>query len=338
MTTLITGGCGFIGRHLVARLSERGEGVRVLDEGPFDDLPEGVEKVSGSITDPDAVGRAMAGVRTLFHLAAYPHLWAPRRDLYQEVNVEGTRRVLEAAAAAGVGRIVHTSSLTALIGRGDDRRGQWIDESAQPGLDDLLGPYCRSKFLAERAALDAAGRGLPVVVVVPTLPVGPGDRNVSPPTRMIRDFVEGRAPAYLDCTLNLIDVRDVAAGHLAAAERGQIGERYILGHENLQMAEFIALLRAVTGLPIRTWPIPYALAYLFARLDETLAGLVTHRPPRAPLSGVRLAKASGRFDSSKAVRELGLPQSPIRGALSDALRWMACRGLITRPMPGLEPR
>ncbi len=340
MTVLVTGGCGFIGRHLVNQLRARGDAVRVLDLGPFEDLPDGVETILGSITDPGAVRRSLDGAETVYHLAAYPHLWARSRRLFDEVNVEGTRVVLAAAAEAGVARFVHSSSLTVLMTRRNDGGEVRIDEARETRLEEMLGPYCRSKFLAERAALAAAapdGGGLPLVVVLPTLPVGPGDRNLTPPSRMILDFVNGRAPAYLDCRLNLIDVRDLAAGHIAAAERGRVGERYILGNENLRLAELLDLLSEVTGLPInRARRIPYALAQAVAWLDETLADLVTHRPPRAPLTGVRLAGVPAVFDSAKARQDLGLPQRPIRDALKDQLQWMRERGWITRPLPGLD--
>lgn len=340
MTALVTGGCGFIGRHLVSQLRARGDAVRVLDLGPFEDLPDGVETIQGSITDPAVVRRSLDGAETVYHLAAYPHLWARSRRLFEDVNVEGTRIVLAAAKTAGVARFVHGSSLTVLMTRTRDGGEVRIDETRETRLEDMLGPYCRSKFLAERAALAAAapdGGGLPLVVVLPTLPVGPGDRNLTPPSRMILDFVNGRAPAYLDCRLNLIDVRDLAAGHIAAAEHGQPGERYILSNENIRLSELLDLLSELTGRPInRARRIPYALAQAAAWVDETLADLVTHRPPRAPLTGVRLAGVRALFDSAKAQRDLGLPQSPIRDALRDQLLWFRSRGWITRPLPGLE--
>ena len=281
MTALVTGGCGFIGRHLVDQLCARGEAVRVLDLGPFDDLPEEVERIAGNIADPELLRRATAGAETVYHLAAYPHLWARDRRTYDQVNVEGTRNVLRAAKATGVARVVHGSSLTVLMARAKERRELRIDEKHETRLEDMLGPYCRSKYLAERAALAANEEGLSVVSVLPTLPVGPGDRNLTPPSRMILDFVNGRSPAYLDCRLNLIDVRDLAAGFIAAAERGRPGERYILGHENMSLSELLNVLSEVTGLPIdRARRIPFALAQTAAWVDETFADWVTHRPPR----------------------------------------------------------
>jgi dihydroflavonol-4-reductase len=337
MTALVTGGCGFIGRHLVGQLRARGGAVRVLDLGPFEDLPDGVETLQGSVTDRTIVRRALAGAETVYHLAAYPQLWARSHEVFEEVNVTGTRVVLAAAREAGVARFVHGSSLTVLMARKDLGREARIDETFETRLEDMLGAYCRSKYLAEQAALAAAADGLPVVVALPTLPVGPGDRNLTPPTRMILDFVNGRAPAYLDCRLNLIDVRDLAAGLIAAAERGRVGERYILGNENRCLSDLLNLLSEITGRPVKpARRIPYGLARAAARLDETIADLVTHRPPRAPVTGVRLAGVPAAFDSAKARRELGLLRSPIRTALKDQLLWMHERGWITRAMPNLD--
>lgn len=336
MTSVVTGGCGFIGRHLVAQLAERGEAVRVFDLGPFDGLPPGVETIEGSVTDAVAVRHAMRGARIVYHLAAHAHLWAPRRDLFHEINVDGTRTVLAEAGGAGVERVVHTSSLVVLIGRGGEAASQPVDESRQTTLDDMLGDYCRSKFLAEQSALAAADAGLPVVVVLPTMPVGPGDLHLTPPSRMILDLVNGRTPAYLDCLLNLIDVRDLAAGHIAAAERGRCGERYILGHRNLSMHDLLGGLHELTGVRMPKRRVPYRLAYAAALLSEARADWITRRSPGAPLTGVRLARHMAPLDSGKAVRELGLPQSPIERALRDQLLWMQAQGRIKRDLPGLH--
>jgi len=340
MTALVTGGCGFIGRHLVGQLRARGDAVRVLDLGPFEDLPEGVEAIVGSITDPGVVRRAVEDAETVYHLAAYPHLWARPRRLYDEVNLKGTQNLLAAAKAAGVARFVHGSSLTVLMSRTSSRGEVRIDETCETRLEGMLGPYCRSKYLAERAALAAAasdGGGLPLVAVLPTLPVGPGDRNTTTPSRMILDFVNGRAPAYLDCRLNLIDVRDLAAGFIAAAERGRTGERYILSNKNMLLTDLLNVLSEIIKLPInRARRIPYGLARAAAWVDEAIADLVTHLPPRTPVTGVRLAGVPALFDSTNARRDLGLPQSPIRDALRDQLRWLRAQGWITRPLPGLD--
>jgi dihydroflavonol-4-reductase len=335
MTSLVTGGGGFVGRHVVEALAARGEPVRVLDLDPPADLPAGVEAVRGSVTDAGTVRTALAGVDTVYHLAANPHLWARDPAVFDRVNHGGTRTVLAEAERAGVAKLVHTSSLTTLIGRRTLAVEVPLDESVTVSPDDLLGPYPRSKALAERAVLDAARRGLPAVVVLPTMPVGPGDRSLTPPTRMILDFVNGAAPAYLECTLNLIDVRHLAAAHLAAAERGRPGERYLLGNANLWMSAFLALLGEVSGVPMPRRRVPYRVALAAAGTEEWAATHLTGKPPQAPATGVRLAGRPAFFDSSKAVRELGLRQAPLHRTLHDQLLWLRDRGLVKRALPGL---
>lgn len=335
MTSLVTGGGGFVGRHVVALLAARGAPVRVLDLDPPADLPAGVEAVRGSVTDAGTVRAAMAGVDTVYNLAANPHLWARDRGVFDRVNHGGTLVVLAEAERAGVARLVHTSSLTTLIGRRTCAVEVPLDEDVTVPVEDLLGPYPRAKALAERAVLDAARRGLPAVVVLPTMPVGPGDRGLTPPTRMILDFVNGAAPAYLECTLNLIDVRHLAAAHLAAADHGRPGERYVLGNANLWMSAFLALLGEVSGVPMPRRRVPYQVALAAARAGEWAADHVTGRPPQAPVTGVRLAGRPAFFDSTRAVRELGLRQAPLRQTLRDQLLWLRDRGLVTRALPGL---
>ena len=197
-------------------------------------------------------------------------------------------------------------------------------------LTDLPGPYCRSKFLAEQEALKAAARGLPVVIVNPTLPVGPGDRGLTPPTEMLLLFLNGETPAYLDCTLNFVDVRDVAIGHVLAADKGRIGERYILGGENLRISQLLELLHELTGLSMLRVQVPYGLALVFAAFSEFFADHITRRPPRAPLTGVRLVRRPMAFDSSKARTELGLPQTPLHTSLADAIQWFGEQGYLRR--------
>ncbi|MDP6804835.1 MAG: NAD-dependent dehydratase, partial [Rhodospirillales bacterium] len=203
---------------------------------------------------------------------------------------------------------------------------------AEPGLtiENVPGPYCRSKFLAEQKALEAAKRGLPVVVVNPTLPVGPGDRFLTPPTRMLVLFLNGDTPAYLDFDFNMIDVRVAALGHILAAERGRIGERYILGGENLRLATLLDMLEELSGLPMPQFRIPYWIAFAFAGVSELVADRVTHRYPAAPVNGVRLARTPTVFDSSKAASKLGLPIHGIHQALADAIAWLADNGHLKR--------
>ena len=336
MTAVVTGGNGFIGRHLVAQLLARGEAVRVLDLSIPQEHPAGADFIRGSVTDATAVRRALDGARSVYHLAANAQLWSPRKGEFDAVNHQGTRIVLDEAARAGVHKLVHTSSLTTLIGRRNGREDTVVDETVELGEDDMLGDYCLAKHRAEGAALAAAREGLPVTIVVPTLPIGPGDRGLTPPSRMILDFVNGASPAYLDCTLNLIDVRDVAAGHLAAHDHGQPGRRYILGNENLGLRDLLGLIQEITGLAMPGRRVPFALAYGVAVVTEWVADVVTKRVPKAPLTGVRLARPVARFDASRAVSELSLPQNPVRGALRDAILWMVEAGLVTRALPGLR--
>jgi len=333
--TLVTGGAGFIGRHLVRLLAARGARVRVLDLQDARDLGDGVDCVVGSICDPDAVRRAMAGAATVYHLAANPDLWAPKREAFAQTNLEGTRVMLAAAAEARVQRFVHTSTESILKGRRATVNGAPQKENVTLSIDDMMGPYTRSKFQAEAAAMAAAAQGLPVVIVNPTLPIGPGDRRITPPTRMILDFLNGANPAYLECELNMIDVRDVAMGHILAAERGAVGERYILGNANVRLSDLLAMLRELTGLSMPRIRIPYFVAISAAVVSEFVADHITGKPPRAPTTGVRLCRTPMIFDSSKAVRELGLPQTPIRTALADAVAWLQGQGLLTRTPPRL---
>lgn len=339
MTVLVTGGNGFIGEHLVRMLvaagatGATGEAVRVLDIAPPAPDAPAAEYIEGSILDPETVARAMTGVRRVWHLAANPDLWAPRKASFMDVNLTGTRNVLAAAAAAGVERLVHTSTESILKGRsGGDGRPR--DETVEMSGADMPGPYCRSKFLAEQAALAAARDGLPVIVVNPTLPVGPGDRRLTPPTRMLLRFLNGAGPAYMDFSFNMIDVRDVARGHILAMERGVPGERYILGNENLRCSELLALLHDITGLSMPGLRVPGAVALVWAAVSELVADHITHRPPAAPLTGVRLARTPMIFDCSRAVRELGLPQTPLRRALVDAIAWFDETGLLLRRPAG----
>jgi dihydroflavonol-4-reductase len=326
--SLVTGGGGFIGRHLVRQLVERGDSVRVLDIAEVSGLPDGVDVIRGSILDADAVARALKGIDRLYHLAANPNLWAPDARNFLETNLRGTETVLAAAARAQLERVVYTSTESILknIHRPDSDP---VDESVAWTVEDMPGPYCRSKFLAEQAARRAADNGLPVVIVNPTMPIGPGDGSQTPPTRMLLGFLTGRMPTYLECQFNLADVRDVAAGHILAADRGAIGERYILGGTNIHMSELLAELEALTGRAMPRRRIPYPIALAFAVASETLAHL-TKRPPVAPLAGMRLAHTPMVFKSTKAVTILGMPQTPLKRSLADAIAWFHDQGLLPR--------
>jgi dihydroflavonol-4-reductase len=327
LQTLVTGGAGFIGRHLVHQLLNRGHAVRVLDIREFKSLDPRAGFIHGSIIDRKLVRKVMKGVDQVFHLAANPDLWIPQKQEYQTINVDGTRIVLEEAAKAGVNRFIHTSTESILKGHRRETSGP-VDEEVSRTLKDMPGPYCRSKYLAEQEAKAAATYGLPVIIVNPTLPIGPGDFRVTPPTKMIIDFVCGNNPAYLDFEMNLVDVRDAALGHILAAERGQIGHRYILGGENIRLAQVLDILRELTGLPITKRRIPYGLALSYAAISEFVADTITRKPPKASLTGVRVAGASMLFNCSKAVTELGFPQSPVREAIAEGLACLQSQGRI----------
>ena len=324
--SLVTGGSGFLGRHLVAALCARGDQVRVLDLMPPDGLPQGIQFVAGSILDADVVRQAMTQVSHVYHLAGIAKLWAPDKSGFETVNWRGTETVLRAAADARVTRVVHCSTEAILLPPDRGRRAN-IDESAPPPYDDMPGPYTRSKHRAEQAALAAAQRGLDVVIVNPTVPLGAEDRNLTPPAAMLSMFLSGGSPAFLDCILNLVDVRDVAAGFVLAAERGRAGERYILGGENVSLRDLLLLLEQISGrrMPKRAVPAPVALAS--AAVAEWIADYLTRRQPVATREGVRLALRSAPFDSRKAREELGFAPRPIGDALDQAVRWLSAAAI-----------
>lgn len=324
--SLVTGGGGFIGTHLVSQLLEQGETVKVLELEDVS-LPNDVQAIRGSVTDADTVRRALKGVQRLYHLAGNPDLWAQDKRVFKQVNYEGTRTVLSEAAQADLEVVVYTSTESILTGKKQGERP--IDSSIQRELHEMPGPYCRSKFLAEQLAFDAARKGLPVVIVSPTLPIGPGDRRITPPTRMILNFLNCKMPAYLDCKFNMVDVRDVAKGHILAAQYGRPGERYILGNENLTLGELLLMIEEITGLAMPKFRIPHWVALIVGALSELSADYITRKPPNAPLTGVRLAARSMFFESNKAVKELGFQQSSIRQALIDQIEWLVKEGYVT---------
>jgi dihydroflavonol-4-reductase len=320
MTVLVTGATGFIGGHLARLLVERGERVRCLVRpGSRRDRLDGlgVEPAEGDLCDPASVARAVAGCRVVYHCAADYRFSVPDPQQLYAANVGGTWNTLQAAREAGVERVVYTSSVGAL---GLEPGGTPADEDTPVELGAMVGHYKRSKFLAERVAEHQAAAGLPVVIVNPSTPVGEGDLKPTPTGRMIVDFLNRRMPAYVDTGLNLIDVRDVAEGHLLAAERGVVGRRYILGCENLTLREILGVLAGITGLPAPRVRLPHLVPLAAAAVEERLARL-RRRPPRLSLEAVRLARHRMFFDSGRAVRELGLPQSPVREALARAVAW-----------------
>lgn len=320
-TILVTGGAGFIGSHLVAHLVARGERVRVLElaNAPVAHLPlKAIELVRGDICDPAAVASAVRDCQQVYHLAANPRLWTQKRGHFRQVNYQGTVNVLDAALRVGARRIVHTSTESILTRSSQDRP---IREDQVVGLDDAIGPYCRSKLLAEQHALRLARCGAPIVVVNPTVPIGPGDYGQSPPTQMLLHFGRGGRREYLDGDINLIDVRDVAAGLVLAMERGRTGRRYLLGHENLSILELFTRWARLAGLPGPTRHVPYVVALAAACLSEIVADVATHRPPPATLTGVKLTRRRMHFDAGDSLRELGLTPRPVSESLADALTW-----------------
>lgn len=306
-------------------LARRGIEVRCLvREGSTLRRLEGVDATlrPGDLLDPASLERAAAGCRALFHCAADYRLWAPAPDDILRTNVEGTRNVLRAAEAAGVARVVHTSSVGALAG---GTREAPADESGEVDATALVGPYKRSKYLAEREAAAFAERGLDVVIVNPSTPVGEGDVKPTPTGKVIVDFLRGRMPAYVDTGLNIIDVRDVAEGHVLAALHGRTGERYILGNRNMSLRELLEALASIAGRGAPRVRLPHWIPLVAAHAAEAWAGLAGGEPA-VSLAAVRMARQPMYFDAGKAVRELGLPQSPIEPALERAVAWFRAHG------------
>ena len=332
MRTLITGATGFVGSAVLRHLLGRGDAVRALVRPGADRrnlAGLSVEVVPGDLLDPASLERAVRGCEAVFHVAACYALWLPDPRTMYAVNVDGTRNLLRAAEEAAVSRVVYTSTVGALGLPADGRPGT---EETPVALADMVGDYKRSKFLAEAEARAAAARGVPVVIVNPSTPVGPRDVKPTPTGRIILDFLNGRMPAYVDTGLNLVDVEDVAVGHLLAAERGRVGERYILGHRNMTLGEILACLGRIAGRRPPRLRLPHAAVLPMAYASEALARL-TGRAPRIPLAGVRMARKRMFFDPAKAVRELGLPQRPVEDALRAAVVWFRDNGYLRAARP-----
>lgn len=320
MRPLVTGGTGFIGSALVRRLVREGIIPRVLvrDETALRGINGlSVDLVKGNVRDEESIVSALGGCDTLFHLAADYRLFVPDPETMYATNVGGTRSVLRAAARCGVKRIIHTSSVGTL---GIPRDGTPGTEETPVSLREMVGHYKRSKFLAERVALEAAAEGLPVVVVNPSTPVGPHDSRPTPTGKMIADFLAGKMPAYIDTGLNVVDVDDCAEGHLLAAERGAVGRRYILGGENLALREIFTILSEFSGVPAPRIRLPYLPVLMAAALIHPLS-LITRRETAIPLTGVRMASKTMFFSSRRAEQELGYRHRPARQALERAVRW-----------------
>ncbi|MCI0408230.1 MAG: NAD-dependent epimerase/dehydratase family protein [Acidobacteria bacterium] len=326
MRVFVTGATGFVGWHLVEALLARGDEVRCLARPASAALldPSKTEVTLGDLTNFDSLRRGLAGIEAVYHCAADYRLYVADPEAMYAANVEGTRNILRAAAEAGVQRVVYTSTVGAL---GLNADASPADEQTPVGLSDMVGHYKRSKFLAERVAEEWVSKGLPLVIVNPSTPVGERDIKPTATGRMILDFLRGRIPVYVDTGLNLVDVRDVAAGHILAMERGRIGEKYILGHKDMSLKAILDSLSSIAGLPSPRLRVPHWLPLAVAAADTALAR-VRGGKPRFELDAVRLSRKKMFFDSGKAVRDLGLPQTPVEEALGRAVRWFRLNGYV----------
>jgi dihydroflavonol-4-reductase len=338
MTTLVTGATGFVGSSVVKALLARGEPVRVLiragsNRHNLRNLP--VETVQGDLEQPSTLRRVVAGCRGLYHVAADYRLWAPRPGAMYRVNVDGTRALLRAAADAGVERIVYTSSVATL---GLDPGGP-ADETTPATIDDMIGHYKRSKYLAEQAVHELIEReGVAAVIVNPSAPIGPGDIRPTPTGRVVLDAAKGRIPAYVDTGLNVVHVDDVAAGHLLAYERGAIGQRYILGGQNLTLGEILTLIAGLAGRRPPRLCLPGGLIMPLAYLSELAARLGGGAEPLLTVDGLRMARKRMHYSSAKAERELGYRSRPAADAVRDALAWFRRNGYLANiPQISVSP-
>ncbi len=329
MTTLVTGATGFVGAAVARRLAAAGHDVRVLVRPGADRRNlEGLraEIAAGDLTDPASLARALSGCSALFHVAADYRLWVPEPAGMYRTNVAGTRDLMEAALAAGVARIVYTSSVAVL---GHTADGHPADEETPATVDDMIGPYKRSKFLAEAEVRRLVfEKELPAVIVNPSTPVGPGDVKPTPTGRVIVDAASGRMPAYVDTGLNVVHVDDVADGHLRAFDRGRTGERYVLGGEDMTLKAILDAACACAGRRPPRVRLPHAAVLPVALLSEGWARISGRGEPRATLDGVRMARTPMYFSSAKAKRELGYDPRPAADGIRDAVAWFRANGYL----------
>ena len=325
MKALVTGATGFVGAAVVRALLKADVEVRVLArrDSDFSNLqPFKLDGVYGDLRDKESLRKALSGCRHLYHVAAHYALWARDPSIFYDVNVTGTKNLMEAARDVGTERIVYCSTIGAI---GLPPGGGLGTEDTPVSLDQMAGHYKRSKFLAEQEVLALAKQGLPVVIVNPSAPVGEGDVKPTPTGQMIVDFMKGRMPAYIETGMNIVDVDDVAAGHLLAMQKGRIGERYILGTKNLMLHEIFAILSRLTGVKAPSIKLPRELILPLAYMNLAFS-YVTGITPRIPLEGVKMAKYKMHYDCSKAIQELGIPQTPPEVALEKAVRWFREHG------------
>ena len=328
MTTLVTGAAGFLGSHVARQLVARGDDVRVLlrassTNRAIADLS--LEYVTGDLRDPASLNRAMKGVKRVFHVAADYRLWARRsREIYDS-NVGGTKNLLAAAKRAGVEQLIYTSTVATIA----VDRPKLPNEFTDAKLDEMVGHYKRSKWMAEREVLNAAKSGLPVIVAMPTTPVGPWDWKPTPTGKIILDFLNGKMPGYVETGLNFVGVEECAAGHLLLAEKGKVGERYLLGGENLTLKAMLDMLAKITGLRAPSLKIPHGLA-LGVAYANTVFSRMLGREPGIPIEGVKIARHMMFVDCSRAQRELGFKAGPVAAALERAVRWYEANGYIAK--------
>jgi dihydroflavonol-4-reductase len=326
MLVFITGATGFVGSHVARALADHGADLRLLvrqnsNLKNIQDLK--ADLVTGDLRDPASLEKGIAGSDVLFHVAADYRLWVRDPDEMYHANVEGTRAILDAARKNGVRRVVYTSSVATM---GFVQNGAPADENSPVSLDHMIGPYKRSKFMAEQVAIEAARSGLDLVIVNPSTPVGERDIKPTPTGRIVVDFLKKKFPAYVDAGLNLVDVKQCAHGHIAALEKGRSGERYILGGENLTLKQILDKLAAITGLPSPKVRVPYVLALATGVVDELVTGRIRGREPRATIDAVRMGRKKMFVSSAKAEHELGWKIVPVDDALQRAATWFRENG------------
>jgi len=329
MKAFVTGATGFVGSHVARVLVEKGAELRLLVRSSsnlknIEDLK--AERVIGDLCDPDSLEKAMLGCDAVFHVAADYRLWVRDPDQMYRANVEGTRGLLKTAKKSGVRRVVYTSSVATM---GFTSNGHLADEDSPVSLDNMIGPYKRSKFMAEQVAMEAGRTEMDVVTVNPTTPVGDRDIKPTPTGRIVVDFLKKKFPAYVDTGLNLVDVDECARGHIEAFEKGKSGERYILGGENLTLKQILDKLAAITGLPSPTIKVPYVVALATGVVDEVFTGRIMGKEPRATIDAVRMGKKKMFVISAKAERDLGWKQVPVDNALRRAVEWFRANGYAT---------
>ena len=323
---LVTGAAGFLGSHLTRQLVARGADVRVLlrpssNNRAIADLP--LEYLTGDLRDVASLDRAMAGVQRVFHVAADYRLWSKRSQDIYDSNVGGTKNLLDVAKRAGVEQFVYTSTVATIAVDRPEHPNEFTDAK----LEEMVGHYKRSKWLAEKEVLQAAQHGFPAIVAMPTTPVGPWDWKPTPTGKIILDFLNGKMPGYVETGLNFVGVEECAAGHILIAEKGIAGERYLLGGENLTLKAMLDLLAEMTGLPAPTLKIPHAVALGVAYAETAFSRLIG-REPQIPVEGVKIAQHMMFVDASRAVRELGFQAGPVSAALERAVRWYEANGYI----------